>query len=115
MGLPERISPSYVGDKTIRLTLSSKTPSPRAFDDVVIDVDYSATEATGGVSKPLIFRAIDPEGRKVVERVLRRVAPIELSFRPLRGGEHLVWLAEATHHRSFGALVVDVAGDAVRG
>ncbi len=113
MALADKISPSYVGEEKIVLTLSATTPLPRAFDEVVVDIDYSKT-LPAGVSLPLIFRAVDPAGRKLIERVLRRLAPTELSFRPISGGLHLIWLAEAAHHRWFGALRIDVAGDAAR-
>lgn len=110
MAVGDRISPSTVGDSMIVLSQSDKTPRARAFNEILVDVDYSKCDPAG-VELPLLFRVVDPRGRPIVDRTFRAVVPLELSFRPQESGSHLVWLAEAFHHRWYGALQLEVEGE----
>lgn len=112
MGVSE-LAPSYIQEQRITLRLSTATPKPRAFQLVVVEVDYSAA-LPEGVVLPLLFAVTGPTHSNRTESVLRRVAPLSLTFRPIEAGSHLIWLGELHHNRWWGGLVIDVIGDAQR-
>lgn len=113
MALVDEISPAYVGEDRIRLTLANREQVLRAFVPVVVAVDYSAC-APEGVTRPLEMSVTDGSGRLLVRQAFRRFDPAELAFTPREGGSHLVRLAEQFHNQWWGSLVLQIAGDRVR-
>lgn len=108
----ELIEPSYVGEDRIRLTLDDTSETVKAFDSVLINVDYAAT-LPEGVVPPLVMTVAAPTQGNFQERIFRRV-PKTLTFRPREGGEHLVTLRECWHNRWVGILLVQVLGDRIQ-
>lgn len=108
--LIEELSPETVGEDLITLTLDPLTLSPRAFSPVIVDVDYSRT-LPDGVVLPLELVIQAPSASGYVRRVIRRLAPADITFTPREGGTHLVMLREMYHQRWMGRLRVPVAGD----
>lgn len=104
------LSPAYVGEDRIKLSLDPSTDPPRVGQAVAIRVDYSRSEPEGA-SLPLDFIVQGPSENSYHERVYRRYKPARLAFVPSEAGEHLVLLREQHHNRWFGKLVVVVEGD----
>lgn len=114
MAVVDEVSPSSYGQDLIGLTLSSDTPLVRAFEAVIILVDYSST-LPAGVVLPLEFTVTSDSGAATFQRkVFRRVRPSQLVFIPREGGSHLVRLAEQHHNRFFGSLILEVEGSPIQ-
>lgn len=112
MSVADEWSPEYYGQDLIRLSLAP-SQTPRQFEIVLIDVDYSAC-LPAGIVLPLEMTVTSESGIATFQRkMLRRFAPSQLSFVPREGGSHLVRLAEAHHNRWFGSLSLDVLGERV--
>lgn len=117
MAVADEISPPEYGQDLIGLALSSAqngpAPTPRQFQIVTIDVDYSGCDPAG-VVLPLEFTVSSESGAAVFQRkIFRHFAPRQLSFVPREGGAHLIRFGEQHHNRWFGALTVDVLGERV--
>lgn len=112
MSIVEVIEPNYVGEDRIRLTLDDTSTEPRAFDSVLVQIDYSAT-LPQGVVPPLVMTVSAPTQGNFQERIFRRV-PKTLTFRPREGGEHLVTLRECWHNLWVGILRVQVLGESIQ-
>lgn len=113
MSVVDEISPREIGEDRIDLELSTDTLTPIVFAPVIVLVSFERC-APNGVVLPLEFTVTGPSGKATFQRrYFRRVRPAEITFRPTEGGSHLIRLAEMFHNRWFGALVVDVAGDAL--
>lgn len=117
MAVADEISPPEYGQDLIGLALSSSpsgpAPTPRQFQLVTIDVDYSKCDPAG-VVLPLELTVSSESGQALFQRkIFTRFAPPQLSFVPREGGAHLIRLAEAHHNRWFGVLTVDVLGEKV--
>ena len=110
--LVEEICPDTIGEDRFVLTLSSATPTPKAFGVVEILVDY-AQAAPEGVVLPLELLVQAPSSSGFVRRYYRRTAPSSVTFVPKEGGPHLVVLREVGHNRWVGKLRVSVAGDPI--
>jgi len=114
MSVIDEVSPIEYGEARITLTLDSGTPTPQAFDEVLVNVDYSRT-LPEGIVLPLEMTISGPSGAAVFKRtVFTRIAPTQLAFLPSEGGSHLVRLAEQNHNRWHGELVVDVEGTSLQ-
>lgn len=109
--IAELIEPAYIGEDRIKLSLDSTSTDPKAFDDVLINVDYAAT-LPAYVVPPLEFVVSPPSAINFQRKTYRRV-PKTLTFRPREGGEHLVMLRECWHNRWVGTLLVEVTGDVI--
>jgi hypothetical protein len=106
----DTLSPSYVGEDKIVLTLDASTSNPRAFTPVQIDVDYSAC-APAGVELPLELIIQGPTPASYREKTYRKFVPKSISFQPIASGEYLVLLREVAHNRWIGKLRIQVTGD----
>lgn len=114
MAVVDEVSPSYYGQDLIRLVLSTDTQFVRAFEPVIIEVDYSAT-LPSGVVLPLEYTVTSDSGAATYQRqVFRRVRPSQLVLIPREGGSHLVRLAEQQHNRWFGSLLLEVEGSPIQ-
>lgn len=112
MSVVDEVSPEYCGQAFISLSLAP-SQTPRQFEIVRLDVDYSAC-LPAGIVLPLEFTVSSESGAALFQRKLfRRLAPRQLSFVPREGGPHLIRLAEAHHNRWFGSLQIDVLGERV--
>jgi hypothetical protein len=106
----DELSPAYVGEDRIRLTLDPNTDPPTVGRVVTVIVDYSACDPQG-VNLPIDFIVQGPSATSYRSKVLRRKRPTRLSFIPSESGSHLLLIREQTHNRWFGKLVLTVAGD----
>lgn len=107
MSRVDDLAPDYMGEDRITLSLSSETPSPRAFSSVDILVDYEAT-LPDFVVLPLEFIIRAPSSFR--RRYFTLSAPELLTWQPQEGGTHLVLLRETGHNLWHGKLRVDVIG-----
>lgn len=109
MALIDEISPTYVGEDRIVLSLSDPQTPLLAFVPFQVDIDYAKTQP-GGLVLPLelVFQA--PSG-VMQRRVFERSAPASLLLVPRTRGRHLVLLRELFHNHWQGRLEVDVQGD----
>ncbi len=110
MPVVDEVSPSNYGQDLLTLSLVPGQ-TPRQFDAVLIDVDYSRCDPAG-VVLPLILTVTGESGVATFQRsAFERVRPSQLAVVPREGGRMLVRLAEAQHNRWFGALEIDVLGE----
>lgn len=105
----DELSPAYIGEDKIGLSLDVSTTPALAMKAVQVNVDY--TDAEGGVALPLDMIVQGPTEDGYIERTFRRFRPNTLSFVPATAGEHLVLLREQAHNRWVGRLRVTVQGD----
>lgn len=110
----DEISPRYYGEDRIRLTLTDPDQLLQVFRPVLITVDYSRCLPEGTVL-PLEFSVIGPGNVQIERHVSTRFAPSSLVFVPKEGGSFLVRLGEMWHNLYWGKLVLDIAGDRLRG
>lgn len=113
MSFLDDISPSYVGEDRLRLTLTDPDDLLIAFHPVLISVDYSRA-LPEGVMLPLELTVTAPSEVNNVRTLFRRFAPNQIAFTPREGGSHLVRLAEMFHNRYWGSLVLEISGDRIR-
>jgi hypothetical protein len=106
----DEISPAeYAQDLLVLSLVPGQTP--RQFEAVLIDVDYSKADPAG-IVLPLELTITGQSGVATFQRSqFTRVRPTQLSIIPREGGRLLVRLAEAHHNRWFGALELDVIGE----
>jgi hypothetical protein len=114
MSFIDEISPRFIGEDRLRLTLVNPDQVLTAFAPIVVAVDYNATLPEGTVL-PLEFEVISPSGEQILRKVYRRFRPTEVAFTPRAGGAFLVRLAEQYHNQWWGKLVLEIAGDRARG
>lgn len=116
--LLDEISPDYIGAGLISLKLNDPTTPPRAFNAVIVDVDYSAADEFGGIQNPieLIVSGPSPSSfrREVFGNELggisQRTPPSSVAFSPQEGGRHLLMIREVGHNRLHGTIEIDVEG-----
>jgi hypothetical protein len=114
MAVVDEVSPVSYGQDLIVLSVSQATPQLRAFEAILLDVDYAAC-LPAGIALPLELSITSESGAALYQRqVFRRFAPLSLAFVPREGGSHLVRLAEQHHNRWFGAILLDVEGSALK-
>jgi hypothetical protein len=106
----DEISPTYVGEKRIGLSLATDSLQPRAFNAINVLVDYSACEPEG-LAFPLELTIIAPTSQNFQRARFLRTTPETISFRPREGGLHVVRFGEVGHNRWFGYLEINVAGE----
>jgi hypothetical protein len=110
----DEISPIYYGEDRLSLSLSTPNQVLRAFEPILITVDY-ARALPEGVSLPLEFTVSAPSEVNALRKVFRRFKPLELAFTPREGGSHLVRFGEPYHNQWWGKLVLEIAGDRLDG
>ena len=116
--LIDELSPAFVGAKLLVLTRANPDEVLRAFTAILVDVDYSATDANGGIMMPLEFIVDGPSPTSLkrdifgLERggISRRVPPSQISFIPQEGGHFHMMIREIGHNGAYGTLEVDVEG-----
>ncbi len=106
----DQLSPAYIGEDKITLELDPSTSSPRVFQSVQVNVDYSPADPSG-VVLPLELIVQGPTKASFIEKVFRKFAPENISFKPIAAGEHLILLREVAHNRWVGRLRIQVSGD----
>ncbi len=106
----EELSPSYIREQRIDLTLNRATPTPQAFAPVLVDMIYARC-APEGVVLPMLLEVQGPSPASYQRRVFTHAPPNSLVFTPREGGRHLVTLREVAHNRWFGSLRLDVGGE----
>lgn len=109
--LIEDICPEYIGEQRIVLSFDQTTVIPRAFQALIIQVDYSACDPEGGAVLPLEMLVQGPSQSSFRQRIIQRTRPAELIVTPREGGPHLVVLREMAHNRFHGKIAFDVAGE----
>ena len=105
----DEISPSYLGDDRIALTLAT-TGALAAFAPISFAVDYSAC-LPEGIMLPLELIVQGPGAGSYQRRVFSRRAPNSLTFKPREGGSHLVILREVAHNRYWGRAKIKITGE----
>jgi hypothetical protein len=112
MGSPalDELSPPYLREERIDLTLDESIVTPAAFSSVLVNVDYART-LPEGVMLPLIMEVQGPSAQSYIRREFMRQAPDTLIFTPSEGGPHLVVLREVAHNRWWGRLHLSVEGE----
>ena len=111
MPIVDEISPDFIGEDRIKLSLSKNTPSPRAFSPAEIDINYSAAHDIGGIVRPLELTVTAPSPANFQRRIIRNSLPSSIIIKPQEGGEHLVVLKECGHNKVVGIFVLQVAGE----
>lgn len=110
MALIDEISPTYIGEDRIALTLSDPNVSVLAFVPFQVDVNYDAAEPEGLVLPlELVFQS--PSGKVIKRTVFARTPPSSLLLVPRERGQHFLLLREMFHNRWQGRLVIDVQGE----
>lgn len=110
----DEISPREVGEDRLRLQLTSPNQLLRAFEPILINVDYSRA-LPEGVVLPLELTVTAPSEVNSVRVVYPRFIPQQVAFTPREGGSHLVRVAELYHNQWWGKLVLEIAGDRLDG
>jgi hypothetical protein len=108
--LIEEICPEYIGEERITLSLDPSI-SPRAFQSLLLEIDYSLCDPEGGAVLPLELLVQGPSPSSFRRRVITRSRPAEIVVTPREGGRHLVVLREMAHNRFHGKIAFDVAGE----
>lgn len=105
----DTISPRFVGEERISLTLSQETREPAAGQGFIVLVDASAAEPEGLVG-PFVITLQTPTGAGFQRYELESL-PSGLTFFPQEAGTHLVLVRELGHNRWRGTLAVEVSGE----
>jgi hypothetical protein len=111
MATIDELSPAYVRDKRINLTLDVGA-RPRANSSVLVSVSYART-LPEGVALPLVLEVQGPSHRSYVRRDYTRAAPGSVIFTPQEGGPFVVTLREVGHNRWWGSLNLTVEGELI--
>ncbi len=111
MAVVDDISPTYIGEDRIKLSLSPDTPNPKAFSPVQLDIDYGDADPEGGIVLPLELIVSAPSPANFRRDIIRRSLPSSIIIKPQEGGEHLVILRECGHNKFVGIFILAVAGD----
>lgn len=110
-----RISPTYVGEDRIIVTLNSSSLSPLARQPVTLDIDYDNADPEGIILPIEII--VQPafgsggEGGGYIRKIFRRSAPTSFSFTPIGAGKYLIIVREIAHNFWQGRIVITVSGD----
>lgn len=110
----DEISPRYVGEDRLRLQLTTPNQLLRAFEPILITVDYSRA-LPEGITLPLEFTVTAPSEANSLRQVFSRFTPQQVAFTPREGGSHLVRLSELYHNQWWGKVVLEIAGDRLDG
>lgn len=108
--LLDEISPRYVREKRLTLTLDPSITKPRANAAILVNVDYSRTRPEG-IALPLILEVQGPSAGSYQRREFTRIAPDSIIFTPREGGLHQVTLREAAHNLWWAVLKIAVEGE----
>ena len=106
----DELAPRTIREKRLDITLDPSINAPRAFQPIIVTVSY-ARALPEDIALPLILEVQGPSAQSYQRRVYDRVRPGSVIFTPREGGRHLVVLREAAHHRWWGSLAIQVAGE----
>lgn len=106
----DEISPSYIREKRLDLTLDESTVKVRAFQPALVNVSYLRA-LPEGVMLPLVLEIQGPSAQSYQRREYVRTAPVSIIFTPKEGGPHLVTLRESAHNLYWASLNLDVEGE----
>lgn len=106
----EELSPSYMREKRIDVTVAASTPIPRAFQAILLEVSYTRT-MPDGVMLPLVLEVQGPSAASYQRREFASTLPSAIVVVPREGGRHLIVLREAAHNRWWGSVELDVEGE----
>jgi hypothetical protein len=110
MAIIDEISPPYVGEDKLVLSLAEPQVALLAFVPFQVNVDYSKANPLG-IKLPLELVFQGPNSRKPERRLFERARPDSLLLVPKTRGQHFILLRELFHNRWQGRLLVDVQGD----
>lgn len=105
----DEISPGYIGEDKLQLSLDPTQVHIRTLQSVLVNVDYSQTMPEG-VVLPLIFESQGPSPFSYTRKVFYR-QPTSFVWVPQEGGRHMLLLREAAHNRWHGKLKLRVEGE----
>ena len=106
----DELSPSYIRENRIDVTLNTEARAPQALSPVLIDVKYDRCKPEG-VMLPLIFEVQGSSLASYKRVIFAHAAPDSLAFTPIEGGVHTVTLREVAHNRWHGSLRFVVEGE----
>jgi len=109
----EDFSPDTIGADRFKLSLDESTLTPTAGVGVIINVDYSAADAEGGVVLAARADLQAPTVDGYRRRLLTRAKLEQIVITPSRQASTLVMVRETAHNLAFGAITFDVAGDPI--
>lgn len=110
MALIDEISPTYIGEDKLALSLSDPATQLLAFVPFQVDIDYSAALPLG-IKLPMELVFQGPDAGHLQRQLFERSAPSSLLLVPRSRGKHFILLRELYHNRWQGRLLVDVQGD----
>lgn len=110
MALIDEISPPYVGEDKLVLSLADPAIALLAFVSFQVDIDYSGA-LPSGVKLPLELVFQGPNTGQLQRQLFTLSAPSSLLLVPRSRGQHFILLRELYHNRWQGRLLVDVQGD----
>lgn len=109
------LSPVFVGEDRITLTVNENSKPLLSFKIITINVNYDLA-GEEGISLPLEF-ILQPgfggggEANGYQQKIFRRTAPETISFTVPSAGQYLLLLREIHHNRWQGRLIMTVEGD----
>lgn len=106
----EELSPSYVGEDRIALTLADPQVPILANVPFQVNVDVSATLPEGLVL-PIELVVSGPSTGQYKRRLFTKSVPNSLLITPTVRGSHFILIRELFHNRWQGRLTVEVRGD----
>lgn len=106
----DEISPSYVREKRLDLTLDPSVVKVRAFQPTLVNVSYERAKPEG-IMLPLVLEVQGSSPQSYQRREFTRTAPTSFIFTPGEGGPHTVVLREVAHNKWFGVLKLAVEGE----
>lgn len=95
--------------KRLKLSLADPLATRRAFNAILIDVDYTDTDPDGA-TLPLVLQIVGPAPSSFRRNIYRFTRPAQLAFTPEEGGRFVVKLYEQWGNKSWGTLRFDVEG-----
>ena len=110
MASVDEISPTYVGEDRIVLTLSDPDTKILANVPFQVDVNYAAADPEG-IILPLELVLHGPNAGDKQRVLFERAAPSSVLLVPRVRGRHTILLKELFHNRWQGRLTVNVEGE----
>ncbi len=109
------ISPMYLGETRIRVSVNPSCEPLMAFRPVTVDFNYDATKP-GGIALPLVL-VVQPALSEVAaaggyrRKVFKRHPPVSYTFTVPSAGDYLIMIREFAHNQWRGQKVITVGGD----
>ena len=110
MALVDEISPSYVGEDRIGLSLADPNQPIYVNTPIQVNIDYSGA-APEGLVLPLELSLSGPTEGQYQRTLYTTSKPAAVVLVPRVKGQHFILLRERFHNRWQGRLLVDVLGD----